>query len=80
MLKYTQVIVDFVNTLEHLVLVGMKEFNDNLKVGVALGSEVFSLQSHLSDTVKMLGENIYFIEEVLKNRDFPSLKNFELKF
>jgi hypothetical protein len=80
MLKYTQVIVDFVNTLEHFVLVEMKEFNDNLKVGVALGSEVFSLQSHLSDTVKMLGENIYFTEEVLKNHDFLSLKNFELKF
>jgi uncharacterized protein YjfI (DUF2170 family) len=80
MLKYTQVVVDFVNTLEHFVLVEMKEFNDNLKVGVALGSEVFSLQSHLSDTVKMLGENIYFTEEVLKNRDFLSLKNFELKF
>jgi predicted nuclease with TOPRIM domain len=80
MLKYTQVIVDFVNTLEHFVLVEMKEFNDNLKVVVALGSEVFYLQSHLSDTVKMLGENIYFIEEVLKNRDFLSLKNSELKF
>jgi len=38
------------------------------------------LQSHLSDTVKMLGENIYFTEEVLKNQNFLSLKNFELKF
>ncbi len=69
MWKYTRVLRDFFSTLVDFVFVRMKDSNDKLNLVAVLASEVFSLQFHLSSTVKTLGENISLIEEVFKEMD-----------